>query len=136
MKFSEFANAEYFVCNLGGFKLSEAMRYWKAKFETFKHFKRDVITHPGLTEFGAFVEENWNTIDPITVPEALQEKNVEKRRVMFDCIGVSKLFSELDPELLDSQVLKKQRTRWDDNNKPYTYEYDDIYELYKIPGEK
>ncbi|OJV50973.1 MAG: hypothetical protein BGO31_10930 [Bacteroidetes bacterium 43-16] len=136
MELLQFANAEYFVCNLGGFELSEALRYWKAKFETIKHFKRDVIKHIGLAELGVFVEECWNTIEPITIGEALKEKNMEKRRVMFDCIGISKLFAQLNPELLDRQEVQKIRMRWDENNKPYQYKFNDTYELYKIPGEK
>lgn len=136
MKFSQFEDVEYFICNRGGFNLSEALRHWKAKFETFKHFKKAVITHPGLEDFGTFVEEVWDTIDPVTVAEALQEKNIEKRRVMFDCIGTSKLFNELNPELLDKQIIQKTRTRWKENNEPYQYEFEDTYQLYKIPGEK
>lgn len=136
MEYLQFEKAEYFISNLGGFTLSEALRYWKAKFETFKHFNREVITHARLEAFGAFVKECWESINPITVSEALLEPNMEKRRVMFDCIGVSKLFAELNPELLDKQAIEKIRIRWDAKNKPYPYEYTDIYELYRIPGEK
>lgn len=136
MKFSQFGDVEYFVCNLGGFSLSDALRHWKTKFETLKHFKRDVVTHPGLEDFGAFVADIWDSIDPITVTEALKERNMEKRRVMFNCIGTSKLFNALNPELLDKQLIQKTRTRWKENNEPYQYEFIDKYMLYKIPGER
>ncbi|GEP97671.1 hypothetical protein [Chitinophaga cymbidii] len=129
-------SAEYIVSHMRGFSLSEAMRFWKAKFESINHFKRDVTHHPALKDLEAFVEEHWETIQPITVQEALQETNMEKRRVMFDCIGVSRLFQSLDPTLLDKQVISKVRNRWDKKNKPYEHTFDDTYELYRLDGNK
>lgn len=124
----------YCVSGLEGFTLSEALRYWKAKFETIKHFMRDVITHECLEDLGGFVKESWDQIKPITVGEALQERNSERRRVMFDCIGVAKLFKQLNPELLDKKVVSKKRTRWDENNRAYEHRFEDVYELYRIVG--
>jgi hypothetical protein len=129
-------SAEYAVSGLRTFSLSEALRLWKAKFETIHHFKRGVINHPGLDELGEFVAEVWEDIQPVTVQEAFEEKNMEKRRVMFDCIGVAKLFAEMQPVLLDRQVLSKTCNRWDGQNRPYQYQFDDVYELYKMDGEK
>src|SRR5690606_583755 len=123
-------------CLMKGFTLSEALRLWKARFETVRHFRRDVITHPALETLGAFAEEVWDTIEPVSVTEALREQNLEKRRVMFDCIGVARLFGALDPELLDRQTLTKERTRWDTDNKPYVHRFEDTYELYRIDGKK
>ncbi|HWV72880.1 MAG TPA: hypothetical protein VN040_14225 [Pseudosphingobacterium sp.] len=136
MKQYDFKAADYCVSGLRGFTLNEALRFWKAKFETIKHFRRDVITHTLLEEFGDFVSEIWDSIDPITVQEALAEKNTERRRVMFDCIGVARLFKELEPELLDRQVLRKSRTRWDSSNKLYVHSFEDTYELYRLDGNK
>jgi hypothetical protein len=129
-------SANYSVSGLPGLTLSEALRFWKAKFETFKHFKRDVIKHSALEGLCTFVEETWDTIQPITVQEALREQNMEKRRTMFNCIGVSRLFTELSPELLDRQVIHKVRTRWNEKNRRYTHTFDDIYELYQLEGDK
>ena len=132
----DFKNLNFSVCGLEGYSFDSAVRHWKTKFETIKHFKRDVITHPSLEPLYSFMEEFWDSIEPITVQEALSVSNTEFRRVAFDCIGVIKLFKSLEPELLDRQVIKKNRTRWDDKNDPYTYEFEDVYELYKIQGEK
>lgn len=128
--------ATYAIGGLSAFKLTEALRLWRAKFETIKHFRRDVIIHPALKDFGEFVEEIWNSISEFTVSEALKEPNLERRRVMFDCIGVGRLFSELGPVLLDSQTIHKFRKRWDDQNKAYDYEFEDTYELYQLDGDK
>lgn len=83
-----------------------------------------------------FVEECWNRIEPVTVEEALKVENTEERRTYFDAIGVEKLFKSLDPKLLDRQVLKKNRTRWDDELNEYTYTFEDVYELYEIEATK
>jgi len=136
MKLSALKDAEYTVSGLEGFTFSEALRFWKAKFPSFKHFQRDVILHPELNELAEFMKANWDDIEAITVEEALQERNMERRRVMFDCIGVAKLFSSLEPELLDRQVIEKKRTRWDGNNQPYEHHFEDTYELYRIEGSK
>lgn len=136
MKLTELKDAEYNVCGLEGFTMSEALRLWKTKFETVRHFRRDVITHESLQELGDFVSEIWETINPVTVEEALRKMNAERRRVMFDCIGVSQLFSALQPELLDKQTVSKVRGRWRKDNSPWEHRFTDTYELYRIDGNK
>lgn len=132
----DFKTAMYTVNGQPNFTLSETLRLWKAKFDTVKHFKRDVIRHPALEEMGDFVESVWDDIEPVTIQEAFALKNMEIRRTYFDCIGVIKLFKSLDPLLLDRQVINKKRTRWNGDNKEYSKEYEDVYELYKIDGNK
>jgi hypothetical protein len=128
--------AKYTVSGLGGLYLSEALKLWKTKYPSFTHFKRATIKTPYLEEFGNFVEELWDAVEKITIKEAFSQTNAEKRRVYFLCIGVSNIFKDLNPNLLDRQVIKKKRTRWDSNNDPYEYEFEDVYELYGIPVEK
>lgn len=133
---NNFHNYTYVTSGLQGLSLTEALRLWKTKYQDFKDFQREVINHEGLKDFEEFVLESWDDIEPVTVQEALALENTEKRRVYFDCIGVNKLFTSLEPKLLDRQVINKKRTRWDDNNDPYTYEFEDVYELYELDGEK
>jgi hypothetical protein len=132
----DYSKQEYIVSNRTGFTLSEALSLWKAKYADFKDLKKDMITHESLQDFGNFIEEMWTSIKPTTVQEALAKENAEERRVYFDCIGVQRLFQELEPTLRDRQVIKKKRTKWDDNNDPYQYEFEDVYELYEIDGKK
>ncbi|RWU08176.1 hypothetical protein [Pedobacter chitinilyticus] len=136
MDLKQIQQASYYVSGLQGFVLSEAMRLWKTKFETLQDFQREVIIHHSLNELGNFVSEMWETIAPITIAQALSEQNLEKRRVMFDCIGVAKLFAGLEAKLLDKTTLQKVRTRWDEENKPYRHTFEDTYELYQIDSEK
>jgi len=109
---------------------------WKTRFPSFEHFSKNTIKSPALKELSDFVEEMWDSIEEISVEEAMKETNAEVRRIYFDCIGVVKLFKSLNPTLVDRQVVKKKRTRWDDKNDSYTYEFEDVYELYYIEGSK
>lgn len=136
MKTYNIQNARYSVNGYPDFSLTDALKLWKAKFETIKHFIRDVINHPALSELGEFVQEVWDSIEPITVTEALNEQNLERRRIMFDCIGVSRLFKEMNPVLLDKQTISKKRIRWNEANEPYQYNYEDTYELYELDSHR
>jgi hypothetical protein len=136
MKKINYSEQEYIVSNRTGFTLSEALSLWKAKYEDIKDLKKDMIIHESLEDFGNFIEEMWADIKPATVQQALAKENAEERRVYFDCIGIQKLFKELEPMLLDRQVLIKKRTKWDDKGDPVEYEFEDVYELYEIDGWK
>jgi hypothetical protein len=134
---SSYAQYRYVVNNQDGFDLTTALRLWKTKYQDdIRDFHKDVITHDQLQDFGYFVEECWNRIEPFTVEDALKIANVEERRTYFDAIGIEKLFKGLDPKLLDRQVIKKSRTKWDDEFKEYKHEFEDVYELYQIDGKK
>jgi len=132
MKQFDFRKANYTVSGVAGMSLDEAMRLWKTKFPTYEHFRKAVIKSDALLEFGSFVKDMWDDINPITVQEAFEQKNAEMRRIFFDCIGVIELFKAANPKLLDKQVLKKHRKRWDDKNDIYDYEFEDVYELYSV----
>jgi hypothetical protein len=43
--------------------------------------------------------------------------------------------AKINPELLDRQVINKKRAAWDDDNKHIVKEFEDVYELYKVPKE-
>lgn len=133
---SNYHGYKYNVNNQQNFELTEALRLWKAKYPEFQDFKKDVITHAALEDFGNFVKEIWNSIKPVTVKEALAESNTETRRTYFDCIGVQKLFEQLEPKLRNVQTITKKRANWDEENKENFRTFEDIYELYEIEGTK
>lgn len=132
----KYADLEYTVSAYRNFTLTEALRLWKSKYPEFVDFKKDVIKHDSHEDFGIFVHSVWDTIIPVTVDEAFKETNLERRRVFFDCIGIRRIFSELNPEMLDRQVITKKRTKWDEDNNQEEYIFEDVYELYKIPVQK
>ena len=132
-----YSQQTYIVNNREGFDLTTALRLWKTKYANdYRDFQKEVIIHESLTDFDQFVQECWDKITLVTVEEALLLENTEERRTYFDCIGIEKLFKSLEPTLLDKQTIKKKRTRWDDNFKEYTHEFEDVYELYEIEGKK
>jgi hypothetical protein len=132
-----YSEQQYIVNGREGYDLTTALRLWKTKYETdFRDFVRDVTPHESLFDFRDFVESMWEEIIPVTVQEALSQANAEDRRNYFDAIGVEKLFKQLNPTLRDKQVIKKKRTRWDDNNDSFEYEFEDVYELYEMPADK
>jgi len=132
-----YADQTYVVNNRSGFDLTTALRLWKTKYaDDYRDFQKEVITHESLNDFDQFVQECWDKVEPVTVEEALKVANAEERRTYFDAIGIEKLFKGLDPKLLDKQTIKKSRTRWNDEFKEYTHEFEDIYELYEIDGKK
>lgn len=133
MKYEE---KRFIVNNQPDFSLTEALRLWKAKYPEFIDFKKDVITHPNLEDFGNFVESLWADIQPVTVEEALKISNTEIRRTYFDCIGVIRLFKELKPKLRDKQKITKKRANWNENNQEIFRTFEDVYELYEIEGKK
>jgi hypothetical protein len=137
MKQNNYADYKYVVNGRDGYHLTPALRLWKTKYQDdIRDFFKDVITHDQLQDFGLFVEECWDTIEPVTVEEALQQDNTEDRRVFFDAIGIEKLFKSLDPKLIDRQVIDKNRTRWDDEFNEYTHTFEDVYELYELDAKK
>lgn len=136
MKQFDFRKASYSVSGVSGMTLDHAMRLWKTKYPTYEHFRKAVIKSEVLKEFGDFVKEMWDDINPISVKEAFEQKNAETRRIYFDCIGVVELFKAADPKLLDKQVVKKKRMRWDEKNDPYEYDFEDVYELYSVDPNK
>jgi hypothetical protein len=132
MKQFDFKTASYTVSGMPNMTLDHAMRLWKTKFPSYEHFRRAVIKSEALKDFGEFMQEMWDDVTPISTKEAFEQKNAEMRRLYFDCIGVIELFKAANPKLLDKQVIKKKRMRWDEKNDPYEYEFEDIYELYSI----
>jgi hypothetical protein len=137
MEQDKYKKYKYTVEGQPGFTLAEALSCWKSLFEgEFVQFKRRVITHSSMDEFGQFVEGLWDTVEPLSTSTAFQEKNLERRRVFFRCIGVKAIFKNLKPELMDRQVLKLQNNRWDEENQHYVDAIEDVYELYKIDGKE
>jgi hypothetical protein len=133
----DYSKQNYIVNNRSGWDLTTALRLWKTKYQNdYRDFQKEVIVHESLNDFDLFVQECWDEIEPVTVEEALQLENTEERRTYFDAIGIEKLFKSLDPMLLDKQTIKKKRTRWDDEFKEYTHEFEDVYELYRIEASK
>jgi hypothetical protein len=88
------------------------------------------------------LKDEWNDITPLTFQEILKDlRNVEQRRVAINILGTERLMKEIEPQLVDRQVVTKT-TRWvvdEDTNERVERTYlrrcrtiEDVYELYKV----
>jgi len=128
----------YYVENM---KVSEeaAKMYWKRLHKDYDNFYNAVIgesAHPEMQMFGNLIKQEWDSIPHLTVQKAFEEKNIEVRRLYFRAIGVAEMFQELEPTLIDKQVLEKEGITWDAENNPVATKMRDEYELYEIQGAK
>ena len=127
----------YYIVNI---KVNEdtALKYWKKVHKNFDDFFANVIAnnaHPEMLELAEYVSEKWDSIPDVNVQQAFEEKNIEVRRLFFKAIGVSELFKELEPKLIDKQIFEKKGVSWVDIEEvPVTMR--DEYELYEIQGSK
>ena len=127
----------YYIVNI---KVDEdtALKYWKKVHKNFDDFFAVVIAnnaHPEMLALSKNVCDKWDSIPDVSVQQAFEEKNIEVRRLFFKAIGVSELFKELEPKLIDKQILKKEGVTWVDIEEvPVTMR--DEYELYEIQGSK
>ncbi len=125
---------EYIIQGVRGFDMNTYYRAMKTRYPEWEVFIRE--TRPVEDEELALMKESWDEVKPIDIQEALGERNIEKRKALFSCIGPEKLFREMEPELLDTQTLKKTRKSWGEKNEEIMKDFDDTYELYRIPRKK
>jgi hypothetical protein len=79
------------------------------------------------------LEDIWEHIVPITFKEiATDILNIEQRRIAVNCLGLEKIYEEVNPELIQSTTLKKE-TYWVDSDGNLVRKvFDDTYELYQV----
>ena len=77
----------------------------------------------------------WNDIVPLTFKEILRLPNLEQRRVGINCIGLDRMFTEISPEKVNIQTIKKTTTWVNESGELVTHNFEDTYGLYKISGE-
>lgn len=133
----DFLNGDYVINGTKDWPLPMAMRMWKTQYrDDVPAWQRAIIKHEIMNPLRDYVLSLWDSIEPIKTEEAFAEKNLERRRVMFDKIGVERLFKEMEPKLLDTQTIEKKRIRWNAKLEPYETVYNDVYELYKLDSKK
>lgn len=123
---------EYIIDGIRGFDMDTYLRAMKVRYDELSLFQKAQGPHLDADPNRAFIEESWESIQPLTPEEAFREPNQEKRRALFSCIGPSRLFATLSPTLVNRQVLHLQNKTWDKNGRKKVTEIEDIYELYEI----
>ena len=132
----DFTKLTYYVERQPGISYDNALMYWKTLYPSFSDFEKNVITQEGLKSFGEHCAEKWDSILPATVAIAMSEKNLEMRRLFFKSMGIEKVFKELEPILINEQIIEFQNHLVDINGNAYVKTILDKYQLYKILGDK
>jgi len=94
--------------------------------------KTEVLSWFSLEDHRKLIEENYESIPPLTITEALRFKNTEQRMVALQCFTTEEVITSLNARQMDVQTITKTQIRWDGQLKPYQHTYKDTYELYKI----
>lgn len=132
----DFTKLTYHVEKQPGISHDDALMYWKTAYPSFSDFEKNVITQEGLKSFGEYCAKEWDSILPATVAIAMSHSNLEMRRLLFKALGIEKVFRELEPELVNEQVIEFQNHLTDINGNAYVETVQDKYQLYKISGGK
>jgi hypothetical protein len=77
----------------------------------------------------------WDDIVPMTFKEIAENIiNLEQRRVAINCLGLDRLYDEVNPTLIKKQTITKQTTWVNSKGEIETLKFKDTYELYKVDG--
>lgn len=77
----------------------------------------------------------WESITPMTFKEISKEiSNLEQRRVAINCLGLEKIYEEVNPELVSKKTIKKTTTWVNSKGELETIKFNDTYELYRVKG--
>lgn len=91
-------------------------------------YKEEVF--PGL-------EDVWEHIKPMTFEEIAKTiSNIEERRIAINCLGIEQLAKEVNPQLIDEQIISKETYWVDENGDLIRKRFKDKYQLYKVDGSK
>jgi hypothetical protein len=77
----------------------------------------------------------WEDIIPMTFKEIAKDIiNLEQRRIAVGCLGLERLYDEVNPKLIKKETLKKNTTWVNSKGELETIKFNDTYELYKVDG--
>lgn len=77
----------------------------------------------------------WDSITPMTFKEISKEiSNLEQRRVAINCLGLEKIYEEVNPELVGQETINKTTTWVNSKGELETIKFNDTYELYRVKG--
>ena len=80
------------------------------------------------------IADIWEDIVPMEFNEIARLENLEQRRIAINFMGIDKLIKQVNPTLLDRQVIKKKTTWINEFGVEETIKFDDVYELYEVSG--
>ena len=121
---------KYYTQGIAFDELSTVLRIYRRQGKTLA----EVLAYFDIPENRAWVTQQYETLTPITVKEAIAFENNEQRMAALRVFSAEEVAEGLEATLLDAQTIHKKQIRWQKNLMPYTHEFEDTYELYKIPA--
>jgi hypothetical protein len=122
-----------------GVPQASAERFYKKMYAEDKEGMMNMLSiiGPNMMAFANHLNTIWDEIPELRVTEAFAENNLEIRRLFFKAIGVQNIFAKMNPELIDTQIIKFTNAQWYEDGTPKEPKViRDKYELYKIEGKK
>lgn len=80
------------------------------------------------------LQDFWGEIIPLTFKDIAQIPNLEQRRIGLLFLGLDKMISEVNPELVSSKTIAKTTTWINESGELVEHKFNDTYELYKVNG--
>lgn len=82
-----------------------------------------------------YLKEFWDDIVPYTFAEIAETfHNIEDRRLAIKCLGVERLYKEVNPTLVSQETINKTTCWANSKGDIETVNYNDTYCLYKVEG--
>ena len=78
------------------------------------------------------IRDIWSDIKPLSFKEIAAIKNIEERRIAFTALGIDRLVKEINPVLIDEQVIEKTSVYIDKDNQLVERKFCDKYQLFRV----
>lgn len=118
----------YYINRVQFTSIKTVLRIFKAEGKT----KEEVLHLFSQPKSRANIEKTYDKLEPFTIKEAIALPNAEQRMAALHAFEVEEIAKNLKAKVLDRQVIHKKQIRWDENLKPFEFEYQDEYILYTI----
>lgn len=97
-------------------------------------FKIAKLKYKECPEFLIEYKQEFDDSEPATFKDICFISNIETRRKLMQYLTIEDIVKQVNPKLIDRQVLTKTKNYYDENSLHINHEYDDAYELYEIEG--
>lgn len=123
------------VQRVAEFTPEEAVRLYKTHYVDVAEFKSSE-SRLAKTEWGKHVINNWAEAEVYTINDRLLFTQTRSRmRVFFWALKPVEVFKTLNPQLIDEQTIKADRTVWDAYGNPSTVQVERTYILWRVRAE-
>ncbi len=141
---------EYRNINAATYTDEQFLKFLKGHFRNFKQCEDLFISkwdgssdntngsiHIGRTGLMKYIRENWATAKRFTYKEAFEIEDAPFRALVFSTINVPEMVNEMGYTRIATEGIRVKRKQYNAQGEFTGYkEYDNIYELLEVNGEK